>query len=114
MRRLPYLCTSDILESKKFANKIGYPVIVKPAKLGSSIGINTANDEKSLSVAVSEGLRYGSKVIIEKKLTSATVFEARPASRPYFEANMNVLFAEGTQAVIAQATSSVPVTPQRR
>lgn len=50
-------------------------------------------------------------VIIEIKLTSATVFEATPVSLSYFEANINVLFAQGTLAVIALATSSVPVIP---
>ena len=39
------------------------------------------------------------KVIIEMKLTTATVCDARPVSLPYFAANITVLFALGADAV---------------
>ena len=45
---------------------LGYPVIVKPATLGSSVGISVAKDEKSLDKAVTEAFRYDEKVIVEK------------------------------------------------
>ena len=45
---------------------LGYPVIVKPATLGSSVGITVAKDEKSLDKAVTEAFRYDEKVIVEK------------------------------------------------
>ena len=52
-------------------------------------------------------------VSIDKKLTSATVFDAVAASLPYFDENINVLLAEGTLAVIITAVSSVPLRPHR-
>ena len=51
------------------------------------------------------------KVIIEIKLTTATVCEARPVLRSYFAANITVLFAVGAPAEIESATSSEPVMP---
>lgn len=46
--------------------KLGYPVIVKPAKLGSSIGISFVNDESKLSSAIEDAISYDEKIIIEK------------------------------------------------
>lgn len=48
--------------------QIGYPVIVKPANLGSSIGISTAFNEKELMVALSKAFKYDQTAIIEKYL----------------------------------------------
>ncbi len=45
--------------------KLGYPVIVKPARLGSSIGIAKADDRKELDAAIEEALRYDEKVVVE-------------------------------------------------
>lgn len=42
-----------------------YPVIVKPARLGSSIGIAKAKDQKELEFAIEVALKYDEKVIVE-------------------------------------------------
>ncbi|KUP24801.1 D-alanine--D-alanine ligase [Paenibacillus sp. DMB5] len=47
-------------------DKLGYPVFVKPANLGSSVGISKASDKESLIKAVEFALRYDTKVIIEE------------------------------------------------
>ena len=46
--------------------KMGYPVIVKPATLGSSVGIKTAKDQEELKVAVDDAVKYDNKIIVEK------------------------------------------------
>lgn len=46
--------------------KIGYPIFVKPANLGSSIGINKAKDRESLLSAIEIAVNYDRKIIIEK------------------------------------------------
>lgn len=46
--------------------KLGYPVIVKPATLGSSVGIKTAYDQDSLKVAIDDAVKYDNKIIVEK------------------------------------------------
>lgn len=46
--------------------KLGYPVIVKPARLGSSVGISVAHDEMELREAISDAIKYDSKVLVEE------------------------------------------------
>ena len=46
--------------------KIGYPVVVKPATLGSSIGIRVAKDKKELDGAINEAIKYDNKIIVEQ------------------------------------------------
>ena len=50
---------------KKVEEKIGYPVIVKPANLGSSVGIGRADNRESLIAKVDEAQRYSSRLIVE-------------------------------------------------
>ena len=46
--------------------KLGFPVIVKPATLGSSVGITFVKDEKDLDKAISDAINYDIKIIVEK------------------------------------------------
>lgn len=45
--------------------KIGYPVIVKPANLGSSIGIKKAHDRKELGEALELACSYDRRILVE-------------------------------------------------
>ncbi|MDZ4699494.1 MAG: D-alanine--D-alanine ligase family protein, partial [Rhodothermales bacterium] len=45
--------------------RLGYPVVVKPARLGSSIGIRLARDRATLDAAIEDALRYDDKVVVE-------------------------------------------------
>ena len=54
---------NEILNNIK---KLGYPVVVKPATLGSSIGITFVNDEKSIKDAITEAIKYDNKIVVEK------------------------------------------------
>jgi D-alanine-D-alanine ligase len=42
-----------------------YPVVVKPARLGSSIGITMAAGREALDRAIEEALRYDQKIVVE-------------------------------------------------
>lgn len=62
--QVPYI---TITENKKIKNiPFPYPVIIKPAKCGSSIGINIASNVKELNEYVNLAFKYDNKVIIEK------------------------------------------------
>ena len=50
--------------------KIGYPVIVKPASLGSSVGIKIAKNQDELKEAVDEAASYSEKILVEKAITA--------------------------------------------
>ncbi|MDO4962511.1 MAG: D-alanine--D-alanine ligase family protein [bacterium] len=45
--------------------KLGYPVIVKPATLGSSVGITYVKSEIELASAIEEAMKYDTKVVVE-------------------------------------------------
>jgi D-alanine-D-alanine ligase len=47
----------------------GFPVFVKPANLGSSVGISKARDEEELLAAVEVASSYDRKVIVERGIT---------------------------------------------
>lgn len=47
-------------------NQLGWPLIVKPSRLGSSIGIAKAKDREELREAIEVALHYDEKVIVEK------------------------------------------------
>ncbi len=46
--------------------ELGYPCFVKPANLGSSVGVSKARNREELVAAVEEALRYDRKVIVEE------------------------------------------------
>ena len=48
--------------------RLGYPVIVKPARLGSSIGVAVAEDRSGLAFAIEAGFAYDTLLIAEKYL----------------------------------------------
>ncbi|MFZ5753072.1 MAG: D-alanine--D-alanine ligase [Bacillota bacterium] len=49
--------------------KLGYPCFVKPANLGSSVGISKAVNRGQLEEALKKAARYDRKVIVEKGLS---------------------------------------------
>lgn len=51
---------------KKIEKELNYPVIVKPANLGSSVGISKASDRKSLDSAIESAIKFSSRIIVER------------------------------------------------
>ncbi|WP_026919718.1 D-alanine--D-alanine ligase family protein [Gordonia shandongensis] len=49
-------------------DRLGFPVFVKPANMGSSVGVNRAADREELDSAVNEALRYDDVVVIEESV----------------------------------------------
>ncbi|SMP89231.1 D-alanine-D-alanine ligase [Epsilonproteobacteria bacterium SCGC AD-308-P11] len=73
-RYTKYLCKAkniktlnyEILSSKVHQNlTIPYPVIVKPASLGSSIGVSVVKEESELDYALDTAFEYDSNVLVE-------------------------------------------------
>ena len=61
---------SEYLDNKenilKDIKKLGYPVVVKPATLGSSVGITFVKSEKEVEEAIEEAISYDNKIVVEK------------------------------------------------
>ncbi len=55
---------------EKIEKKFDYPVIVKAANLGSSVGITVAKDRDSLFSAIDDSFRYARKVLVEHAITN--------------------------------------------
>ena len=50
----------------KIEGTLIYPVFVKPANMGSSVGISKADDRESLKEAINEAARFDSRLMIEE------------------------------------------------
>ena len=53
---------------EKVQEEIGFPVFVKPANLGSSIGVSRADDPESLTDSLELAFEYDRRVLVEKGL----------------------------------------------
>ncbi|YCK83714.1 D-alanine--D-alanine ligase [Arthrobacter sp. D3-18] len=57
--------TTDAEAVRKRVDKLGYPVFVKPARAGSSMGISKVDSMEGLDAAVEEARRHDLKLVIE-------------------------------------------------
>lgn len=51
---------------KRLEKNIGYPMIIKPAHLGSSVGISIAHDEISLNESILDAIKFDNKILVEE------------------------------------------------
>ncbi|MCU1265161.1 MAG: D-alanine/D-alanine ligase [Acidobacteria bacterium] len=58
---------------RKVIREFGFPCFVKPANLGSSVGVSKAVDRASLVKAIDLAARYDRKIIIEEGLTAREI-----------------------------------------
>lgn len=56
------------LEIQNIINEIGYPMYIKPARAGSSIGITKAHSYDELVIGIKEALKHDSKVVVEENI----------------------------------------------
>jgi D-alanine-D-alanine ligase len=57
---------SSRLDAKIAMDALPFPMFVKPANLGSSVGISKVKDAAELERALTEAARYDSKVVVER------------------------------------------------
>lgn len=58
---------------EKVEDTLGYPCFVKPANLGSSVGINKCSDRHSLERACQEAFTFDRKIIIEEGIVGREI-----------------------------------------
>lgn len=58
---------------EKIEDELGYPVYVKPARAGSSVGVSRAADRESLKTAMKIAIAHGKKIIIEQEIVGKEV-----------------------------------------
>ena len=57
----------------RISRSLGFPVFVKPANLGSSVGISKAANRNELSAAIDDAARYDRKVIVERAVNGREI-----------------------------------------
>ncbi len=65
-QKIPVTQNITLREGDEIANPFGYPVFVKPARLGSSVGITKAHDEDELRAGVELAFEHDDKVLVEE------------------------------------------------
>lgn len=65
----------DTIEAN-LAYKLGYPMFVKPANAGSSVGISKAKDKASLKAALELAFQHDKKAVVEEFIDGAEVESA--------------------------------------
>ncbi len=63
---IPVARSVTVRDGESAGNPFGFPVFVKPARLGSSVGITKAHDEDELRAAVELAFRHDEKILIEE------------------------------------------------
>lgn len=52
---------------------LGCPIFIKPANLGSSVGISKVNDATQFDVAIETALRFDNKLVLEENITGREI-----------------------------------------
>jgi D-alanine-D-alanine ligase len=65
-RGIPVTRNITLREEQGAENPFGYPAFVKPARLGSSVGISKAHSDEELAAAVELAFRHDDKVLVEE------------------------------------------------
>lgn len=65
----------------RIERELGYPVFVKPATLGSSVGVSKATQRAELTDAITLALRYDDKLLVEKAVRAREIEFAVLAAR---------------------------------
>jgi D-alanine-D-alanine ligase len=74
---VPYVAAFADENQEKIANevneKLEFPVFVKPANMGSSVGISKVNVLTELSAALNEAYKYDTRVVIEQGVVAREI-----------------------------------------
>jgi D-alanine-D-alanine ligase len=72
-RGIPVTRNVTLLDGAAPENPYGYPVFVKPARLGSSVGITKAHDDEELRAGVELAFHHDEKVLVEEFVSGTEV-----------------------------------------
>lgn len=99
----------------RVSQELGFPCFVKPANLGSSVGISKATDLKSLNAAIALAARFDRKIVVEKGINAREIEvsvlgnddplaslpgEIVPQSADFYDYETKYVSADGARLVI--------------
>jgi D-alanine-D-alanine ligase len=59
--------------AKRIEKELGYPVFVKPANLGSSVGVHKVTEQSRLNSALEDAFKYDKKVLVEAAVNAREI-----------------------------------------
>jgi D-alanine-D-alanine ligase len=70
---IPVAASLTLRPGEPVENPFGFPCVVKPARLGSSVGISVVRDEDGFAPAVELAFAHDEKILVEEFLTGVEV-----------------------------------------
>ncbi|MFA4975149.1 MAG: D-alanine--D-alanine ligase family protein [Candidatus Paceibacterota bacterium] len=67
------VCAGEKISFEKVKKVLGLPMFIKPANMGSSVGINKVKNKKEFEIAVNDAFLYDSKIVIEENINGQEV-----------------------------------------
>ncbi len=58
---------------RKVKKELGLPIFIKPANMGSSVGISKVKNEKEYNKAIKEAFKFDSKIVIEANIAGREI-----------------------------------------
>lgn len=81
---------------EKIESNLGYPIFIKPANLGSSVGVSKAKTREECLAGIEEALRYDRKILVEKAVEAPREIECAVLGNERPEASvLGEIFASG-------------------
>jgi len=65
--------TGEEISFQKLSKRLGLPIFVKPANLGSSVGIHKIKNEKEFKIAIKDAFQYDSKLVFEENINGREI-----------------------------------------
>ncbi|MDO8756941.1 MAG: ATP-grasp domain-containing protein, partial [Elusimicrobiota bacterium] len=62
--QVPWAVARTAKQASTAAKKLGFPVFIKPARMGSSVGVMKVKSPAGVAAALREALRYDDKALI--------------------------------------------------
>lgn len=70
---LPYAVVRHPEHAPALAKRLGFPLFVKPARMGSSVGVVKAEKPAALPAALREAFRYDDKIVMERGIPAREI-----------------------------------------
>jgi len=80
---LPYAVVRHPEHAPALARRLGRPLFVKPARMGSSVGVSKVTKPAELMPAVREAFRYDDKIVLEKGIPAPREIECAVLGDPW-------------------------------
>lgn len=71
--QVPWAVARTAREASAAARRLGFPVFIKPARMGSSVGVVKVKGPSGVAAAMREALRYDDKALVEKGIPAREI-----------------------------------------